>query len=297
MFERILVPLDGSERAESVLSQIRRMLTYHDAEVLLLQTVSLSMAPGTIDRRSSGSRWARAGTYLESITRRLVSEGMKVTQKVAQGAPTETILRVAGAERTTLIVLSTHGRTGNPRSRLGNVMQRLLKTSLVPVLVMPSFTQMGEEFIPADSRERSFRTILVPIADSELSLQILPSVEAIVETFGSHVILLNVREPGGAGHVSPMRSAFDLLKQKGVPVEPLILRGEPGARILEVAEKRKVDLIALTTHARSGVSRWGMGSVADIVLHGAQVPLLVVTPIRPNSIPRTRSPGVIHANH
>lgn len=295
MFERILVPLDGSERAEAILVQIRRVLTHEDAEILLLHVVTPSAATalGAADLRQS-----RAQEYLESLSRKLVSEGANVRAKVAEGAPTETILHVAAAERTTLIALSTHGRTGNARWRFGSVTEKLLRASPVPVLAMPSFAQKGEKAVPTPSRERPFRTILAPIAESDLSLQTLPAIGAFAETFGSRVLLLNVCEAGGpADPVSQMRSAYDWLKEKGVSAEPEVVRGDPALRILETARERGADLIALTTHARKGLSLWMMGSVAEKLLHATTVPLLVVRPVeRSAKASKEASPMSYHSN-
>jgi nucleotide-binding universal stress UspA family protein len=270
MFERILVPLDGSERAETILVQIRRVLTHQDAEILLLQVVP----PG---RRSRDG----AADYLASVTRKLVSEGANVREKVAEGLPAECILRTAEMEKATLLALSTHGRTGDPRWRFGSVTEKLLRSSPVPVLAMPSFARKGKELVPTGTRERPIRTILAPIAESDLSLQILPAIGAVAELFGSQVILLNVCEPGGrADPVPQMRAAYDWLKEKGVAAEPVVVRGDPALQILEASRERGVDLIALTTHARSGLSRWMMGSVAEKLVHATPVPLLVVRPAR-----------------
>ncbi len=270
MFERILVPLDGSERAETILVQIRRVLTHQDAEILLLQVVP----PGRRGRDS-------AADYLASVSRKLVSEGANVREKVAEGLPAECILETAELEKATLIALSTHGRTGDSRWRFGSVTEKLLRSSPVPVLAMPSFARKGKGLVPTGTRERPFRTILAPIAESDLSLQILPAIGAVAELFGSRVILLNVCEPDGrADPVAQMRSAYDWLKEKGVAAEPVVVRGDPALQILETSRARGADLIALTTHARSGLSRWMMGSVAEKLLHATPVPLLVVRPTR-----------------
>jgi len=51
--------------------------------------------------------------------------------------------------------------------------------------------------------------------------------------------------------------------------------GQPAAAILEVAEREKVDLVALTTHGRTGAARWAFGSIAEQVIRHAPCPLLV----------------------
>ena len=64
------------------------------------------------------------------------------------------------------------------------------------------------------------------------------------------------------------------LRKRGVAVQPLLLDGNPGHVIIEVARDRKVDLIAMATHGRTGLARLTLGSVAERVVRTAGVPVL-----------------------
>ena len=68
------------------------------------------------------------------------------------------------------------------------------------------------------------------------------------------------------------------LRDKGLKVESEILEGKPADKIVDYVSKNPFNLIAMTTHGRSGLSRWAFGSVADRVLHIASSPLLLVRP-------------------
>ncbi len=68
------------------------------------------------------------------------------------------------------------------------------------------------------------------------------------------------------------------LKTSGLIVTAEVVQGKAAESILEYAGSKGIDLIAMTTHGRSGISRWVMGSVADRVIRGAPVPVLLVTP-------------------
>jgi nucleotide-binding universal stress UspA family protein len=70
----------------------------------------------------------------------------------------------------------------------------------------------------------------------------------------------------------------DRMKKKGIRVSTAIVRGRPADEILEYARKNGVDLIVMSTHGRSGLARWALGSVADRVLRQAAVPVLVIPP-------------------
>jgi len=70
------------------------------------------------------------------------------------------------------------------------------------------------------------------------------------------------------------------LKSEGVSVETAVVQTQSSATegILEFIKDKGVDLVVMSTHGRSGVARWALGSVADRVMRAAQVPVLMVTP-------------------
>jgi len=66
------------------------------------------------------------------------------------------------------------------------------------------------------------------------------------------------------------------VQERGIPVRVVTIEGRPHLAIVRFAEANEVDLIVICTRGRSGVSRWLMGSVADRVVRGASVPVLLV---------------------
>jgi nucleotide-binding universal stress UspA family protein len=277
MFERILVPLDGSELAESVLHQVGRLLRRKDAEVLLLRVVTLPPATeGDVGIPLDLLR-SRAEEYLHDAERRLTEQGARVKAMVVEGFAADRILETARNERVTLIAMSTHGRTGLARWVFGSVAEKVLRASAIPVLVVPSFTGTGGEAFPTGARELPFRKILLPIAAADLSLEIVPAVIEFAQLFESRVLALNVCEgPECAVPVHQMRQAYEQLRAASVPAEPHVKQGDPALQILDTCRDTGADLIAMTTHGHSGISRWVLGSVAEKVLRGANVPLLVL---------------------
>jgi nucleotide-binding universal stress UspA family protein len=67
-------------------------------------------------------------------------------------------------------------------------------------------------------------------------------------------------------------------KKKDLKVKTEVLAGQPAEEIVAYADRVKADLIAISTHGRSGPSRWAFGSVADKVLRTARIPVLMITP-------------------
>ena len=287
MSERILIPLDGSALAESVLIQVRRLLSRSEGELLLLQVVTLPPAAESDAGEPLDLLWARATEYLQNVAGRLSSEGLRVRSRVVEGFPANQILEAAKKEKVTLIAMSTHGRTGLSRWVFGSVTEKVLRASPVPVLAIPSFLGIGGDAVPRDAKEMPFQKILAPIAAEELSLEVLPPLAELARKFGSTVRLLHVCEgPECAVPTHEMREAFEVLRREQVPAEPLLKQGDPAVRILETCREEGADLIAMTTHGRSGIPRWLMGSVAEKVLWASNVPLLVVRPAKKGA--RTR---------
>ncbi len=144
MYERILVPLDGSQFAEAALKDVRTVVEGRKVDKVFLVRV---VEPLIIDvkdylgaermREAEDRLEASAKSYLEGVAAGLRKEGIPVeTRLVVDGEPAEKILDTAGEEKVELIVMSTHGRTGFKRWVFGSVANRVLVHSSVPVLMV-----------------------------------------------------------------------------------------------------------------------------------------------------------------
>lgn len=134
-----------------------------------------------------------------------------------------------------------------------------------------------------------YKKILVTLDGSETAEEILPHIQALSGSDGE-VHLLRVAMAHTLPGVDPtdaqakvvregedyLKAVEDRLKQTGIKVESHVRYGHPAEEILDHIEHRNVDLIAMTTHGRSGVGRWLMGSVAEKVVRSCPIPVLVV---------------------
>ncbi len=139
-----------------------------------------------------------------------------------------------------------------------------------------------------------YRRVLIPLDRSSLAEQALPHAIAQARNFEAELILLRVLEPfPSVRGLSPKdleeieqqantwareyleRLAADI-REQGIPVQAVIIDGRPHVEIPQFAETHQVDLIVMSTRGQSGLSRWLMGSVADRVVRGAHVPVLLV---------------------
>jgi nucleotide-binding universal stress UspA family protein len=142
---------------------------------------------------------------------------------------------------------------------------------------------------------KGYKKILVPLDGSETSEAILPEIEKLVSVFGASISLLHVVAiPILPGSMEPviqyqtisealikeggeyLRTIEKRLKDKGLTVESHLQQGNEAQLILEHGDRKDIDLIAMSTHGRSGVSRWLLGSVAEKVIRHATKPILLV---------------------
>jgi nucleotide-binding universal stress UspA family protein len=139
-----------------------------------------------------------------------------------------------------------------------------------------------------------YKRVLIPLDGSPLAEQALPHAIAQARHSQAELILLRVVEPFAHARGLSLadleqirqqthtwardyleRIAADV-RQQGIPVQPVTIDGRPHTGIAEFAENNQVDLIVMGTRGQSGLSRWLMGSVADRVVRGATVPVLLV---------------------
>jgi nucleotide-binding universal stress UspA family protein len=125
MYERILVPLDGSERAAAVLPHVKELASSFGSRVLLLWVVK-------IDTGDSSP----AHDYLDGIRAQLEAAGISARTTVAVGDAAKAILRAADEEGISLVCMSTHGLGGIRRLVLGSVADYVVRQANVPVLLV-----------------------------------------------------------------------------------------------------------------------------------------------------------------
>jgi nucleotide-binding universal stress UspA family protein len=296
MIERILIPLDGSETAEAILPQVRRVLQRHQAEVILLHATPVY--PPDFHLAAPGLQ-AEGDRYIRRMTFQAINDGLRCRGLVRSGFAAETILDAARSEDASLIAMSTHGRTGLSRWILGSVAEKIVRASATPVLVLRSFHSPAGETIPRGRLEElPFRNILVPLDGSPASLHVLEAVRAFARPIDAHVTLLAVledaetagrwRSPGGT-----LEAAAKQLAEACIPSRAETRVGDPALEILKASESLPADLIAMSTHGRSGPSRWVLGSVTEKVLRGATRPMLIARQTREAGAEAV--PLVVHA--
>ena len=153
-----------------------------------------------------------------------------------------------------------------------------------------------------------YKKILAPLDGSKVSECSLPHIKAIATACGvPEVVLMMVVEPVfNVEAEATARVGRDLmaeveqanwdkdkayldgvatkLKADGIQAQAVLAKGKPADTIMDFAQKNNVDLIIMSTHGRSGVSRWLMGSVTDKVVRHSPVPVLTVSPTETKAV-------------
>lgn len=246
MFQRILVPLDGSALAEKAFATAARLARASNGKVILLRVVSppveyangsmfLSYTPTDILERVMETDRADARHYLEGVAASSTLQGVHTQIEVHTGVAASLILSITESQHCDIIVMSSHGRAGLERWLLGSVAQKVVRFSAVPVLVLRE--QMATTSTDAQLHpyvERPLR-VLVPLDGSVIAKAALRPAAQLITALAAP----------GAGAIHLMR----VVKHK--PQTGEILDATTRERTLH---KAKTYLQSVQGHIRAGLT-------------------------------------------
>jgi nucleotide-binding universal stress UspA family protein len=141
MFRRVVVPLDGSKLAESIMPFLAQIAGPLDLEVVLLRVLE-PIAPQVLEGsrhveiEDVEARTTEANAYLRPIAAALASRGVRARATVRRGAPVTEIVAEAREADADLIAMTTHGRGGLGRLLFGSVAESVLRQAEIPVFLM-----------------------------------------------------------------------------------------------------------------------------------------------------------------
>jgi nucleotide-binding universal stress UspA family protein len=139
MYNKILVPLDGSKTAESALEHVKTIGKGCNVPEVDLLFVVEPILPGLYETNKQAREllvsWAKV--YLAGVEKNLGKDGVNARPVVIEGKAADTILDYAAKNGIDVIVMSTHGRSGPSRWAFGSVAGKVLQASTVPVLICP----------------------------------------------------------------------------------------------------------------------------------------------------------------
>ncbi|OGO01621.1 MAG: hypothetical protein A2Y72_01615 [Chloroflexi bacterium RBG_13_53_26] len=274
MYERILVPLDGSQLAEIALPYAEELSGRLGAEVTLIYVSESIDDPHRHMHQIYMQKMAESTKQdTEAYARKLGKElAIQVRSVNLAGNPAEEIVKYADRENTGLIVLSTHGQSGIGRWTIGSIANKVVRATKKPVALV-----RAEGPRPDVPQKDMLRKALLPLDGSRESEAAIPYAAELASRLGMSVTLLQVLAIGDKALAEDyLEKTGAQLKQKGVTVESRVIFGEAATEIINLADEIHADVVAMSTHGRSGIGRWVLGSVAERVLYEGNTPLLLV---------------------
>jgi nucleotide-binding universal stress UspA family protein len=298
--------------AEQVLAWVQILAKGLGSRVELLRAVEpvpeglSDVSHGVYTHQIEDNLRSSAQDYLRDLSDSLSNNDIPTTTTVRIGDPSDSIASEAAREPDTLVAMTTHGRSGIGRWLLGSVTDRVLHTTTNPLLMVRAYDQ---EHPPEAVK---FETIIVPLDGSSLAEQVLPHAEALAKSLRLKVLLVRAVSSLGEHHqylehyqvdssatvYSGMYEEFareadarameylhrvkeQLTRHRVFSVEERLLRGHAADSITELAQEVPHSLVAMTTHGRSGIGRWLLGSVTDRVVRRSRDLVLVVRATEP----------------
>ena len=154
MYDKILVPLDGSDLAELAIRHAQEIARGARSEILLLQAINFPYPVVPEAALVPDAKWLAgakndASRYLEGIAAPLREAGMRVRTLMDERPPADAILHVAAGEGVDLIIMSTHGRGGLSRMLMGSVAESVFRATPRTVMLVkpepPAVTKRHDE--------------------------------------------------------------------------------------------------------------------------------------------------------
>lgn len=304
MFDRILVPLDGSTLAECVLPHAVTLARACDAQLALMHVAESGSEEGQPeDPVSWHLRRAEAQSYLEAVAGRVLELGTEVDQIIQEGRPAARIVDFVREQSIPLVILSSHGRHGLSSWSAGSTTLEVALRAHVSTMIVPAYRpelespgtlQYRRLFLPMDGSQRA-ECIVSPanaLADPDLSQQLAVHVLSTPYLPGRPASTLDA-EPIGRFRERARAAALSYLEQlsprlQGNVQRQLLVDDRVAARLKRVAIEEDVDLILMSAHGHGGNNRWPFGSVAlHFIIYGVPCPLLVVQDFDPHEIAPT----------
>jgi nucleotide-binding universal stress UspA family protein len=310
-FERILIPLDGSETAASILPAASDLAKRLQARVDLLAVVDpettelpsyvptaigvpagYDSAPDLYERSEEIQleRTKTANEYLASIAADLRADGIEADTEAMVGDPAFEIVTAAQRKHLDLVAMATRGRSTIGRGLLGSVTDKVIHSSAIPMLILKPGDEAPDapitEIIVGLDGSRVAESALDPARDLGVSLDIeiillrATAVAARLAAYGGEPYFASTDLYGDSeteaqdylDNVAERQSAF------GANVSTRVGTGAAVNEIQLAISQSPGALMVLATRGRSGLTRWVLGSVTDRVIRSSQNPVLVIPP-------------------
>lgn len=292
MFDRILVPLDGSPESEKIRHWVVGIAAELQAAVDLLGIIDPSkLKKSDADSPEEVERTV-AQAYLRTQADWFQERGVTVATHVATGDPAETIIDQSRELDSRLIAMVTQRKSAIMRGVLGSVSDRVLHSTGVPIMLARPGDVVGFE----DGAGLP-RIVIVPLDGSDFSEGAIPFAEALASHAEGELLFVSGTAPNSSyasyALADPAMSIEDEGKtrtgtylervtarsvERGLKATHLQVRETAAEAIIKEVSKSSDRMIVMTSHGASGIKRWLLGSVADKVIRSSEHPVIVIPP-------------------
>ncbi len=307
MFKQILVPLDGSTRAEQALPVAAQLARASSGTIVLMRVANFPIDYGggytqapLLTEQVIETELDNVDDYLKKVAISEALAGISIKTEAMFGQPLQDILAVVESRRVDLIVICSHGRTGLKRWALGSIAQALAHQSPVPLLVLREGGQVPA--IASGAIEHSICGLVALDGSPFAETALIPAGNLVAALAAPNAGILHLAhvithigdeaQQNAKTYIAGVTEQLqEKLKNLNLSITWSLLRDKDVAgSIVDLAEHiedkaqaehaRSCDLIAMSTHGRGGFERLMMGSVTERVLHSTKLPMLIVRPQR-----------------
>lgn len=308
MLQRILLPLDGSQLAETVLPHALACAKAADSAIMLvhvLQTTEDHSDTPAIDPLDWHLRKMEAELYLEKVAELFAEAGADVQSALLQGGAAERIIEFAHETNADLIMMSSHGQSGLSGWNVSSVVQKVILTAHTSVMIVPAYEETDVALT-----ELRYRTIVAPLDGSRRAECVLPFLQALGRLYNAQIQLVTVvprPEMARRAPLSPEDAALadqvvarnraeaeKYLAQlqprvKGNVTKHLLLGDNVVGTLHDFLRQQDADLVIFSAHGYSGNGARRYGSLVTSFIAYGSTPLLIVQDLPPEEIKKTEA--------
>jgi nucleotide-binding universal stress UspA family protein len=282
MFQRILLPTDGSEASSNAAEAAVSLADQFDAELHVIHVLEPDQ---TTTGTGGDNTTARDGEEaVQAAIELAASSDVEATKAVIEKTKSihQEILTYTDEHRIDCIVLGTQGRSGLSRILLGSVAEQTLRESPVPVMTVHEETVTDPDI----------GSVLVPTDGSECAQTAVDQAGKLARSVDGTLHVIYVVETGqviNGDRVRRLREALEEIGEKALdlaleqvqsstylPTETSMLNGPPYLEIARYAAEHDVDCIVMGTHGQKGIRRFVLGSTTERVIRRVDVPVISV---------------------
>ena len=308
MFNRILLPMDRSPLAECVLPHTVAIARAFESRLTLahvMESRSRANWRRAVDPLNWQIRKAEAEGYLDDLAQRLQQAGLPAEKQILEGPAAEQIVEFSRTNDIPLIMLSSHGQSGLSGWNVSSIVQKIVLRAHTSIMIIRAY-----QLASTDMTGLGYHRLLIPMDGSQRAEFILPVVATLARTQDAQILLAHViRPPEMPRQMPPAREEIELADRlvelnHAEAVRYLDdlrsrLPGEAQARVLvsahvaatlhELVDQENIDLVLLSAHGHSGLTRWPYGSVVMSFITFGTTPLLIMQDLPTDQIEPTQA--------